>query len=891
MQRIFLFFIISHSFFCNALQVPVIYKKKLENGLTVLVCPTGTMQKVSVQLWYNIGSKDENVKEKGLAHFIEHMIFKGTENLSESDIPEIAKILSGNVNAFTSYDTTHYLFNLPPAYWKESLPLIADCMRNCTFKEDLLNAELKAVIAEMKMYHDNYKRILVQKLIGSLFPDHPYHYPIIGYKQDLWNLSRENLHEFYHKHYLPNNATLVIVGNVDTQEAAQLVEKYFASIEPNFSYEKNPAYLTPDIGANNIMLYRDVQVPYAILGWVIPGFSKKMHPAISVTHNALTGGKMGRLHKLLVDDLQLVTSIGSSSLGLFDHDAFLVSFEPKNIDDLGLIMQHIQHEIATVAQNGLTAQELERICKQYTTEQLDMLEDNYDQATLIAKSYLSLEDEYYPYTDHWSDRSALNVNVKDLVKNYLRPSLMHTAVLVPFDKGDQEYWAALQQQSDDEDAQLLQGKVRESEVEPVKYAAQLAVSPIMQADYPKPEQFTLSNGIQVFYYQRASLPKISASIRFKADELYDSESLPGLYRILCMMLFEGGTKNHSAQEIAELIESNAIGLSISPGSVDLNALKEDFGTALQLSAELLTQPLFDGQALEKVRSWARQSYKHFLQSPSAIAQQTIKEKIFPHHPNSKNILGNAVSIEKITSEDLIDFHTKFISPHEAAISIVGDFEDIDLKEMLENTLGKWQGPKIKDLEVNEPKSIEPKELAITMQRDQTVLAFAGLSVARNHPDFDKLLLFDQLFGNGIGSKLFELREKTGAFYSIRGTLLSGTGKHPGMFLVHTLVSNDRLQEAQDLICHAIDFAIDTVTPQELEAAKRRVLLAPDDFYSTNSSIANIFLFLHEYGLPWDYFSKRIATINALELMEVKEAVKKILRSDAIIMLKVGRVNQ
>ena len=130
-------------------------KKILKNGLTVLVLPSSNIPKVSVQLWYNVGSKDEQSGQKGIAHLIEHMIFKGTKKLSESDINLIVNKLSGYCNAFTSYDYTGYLFDFPSEHWHESLPMLADCMKNCTMKEDFLNSELKAVIQELKMYKDN----------------------------------------------------------------------------------------------------------------------------------------------------------------------------------------------------------------------------------------------------------------------------------------------------------------------------------------------------------------------------------------------------------------------------------------------------------------------------------------------------------------------------------------------------------------------------------------------------------------------------------------------------------------------------------------------------------------------------------------------------------------
>ena len=215
---------------------PHVYKRVLENGMTILVRVVHTLPKVSLQIWYNVGSKDEKTNEKGIAHLIEHMIFKGTKLLSESDINVITHLLSGSTNAFTHYDYTGYLFNMPVQNWHQTLGILADCMQNVSFKDDHLNSEMKAVIQELKMYRDNYPRSLIMELMAALFPDHPYHYPVIGFKQDLFDVHADQLRAFYKKHYWPNNATLVIVGDVDPEDAFAQAKKYFEKIHANKNY-------------------------------------------------------------------------------------------------------------------------------------------------------------------------------------------------------------------------------------------------------------------------------------------------------------------------------------------------------------------------------------------------------------------------------------------------------------------------------------------------------------------------------------------------------------------------------------------------------------------------------------------------------------------------------
>ena len=302
-------------------------KYVLKNGLTVLIKPLHRIPKVTTQLWYNVGSKDEKSGEKGIAHLIEHMIFKGTKKLSECDINMITHKLSGYTNAFTSYDYTGYIFDFPSQHWQEALPIMADCMRNCTFKEQFLSSELKAVIQELKMYKDDYMTSILEMLVSAIFSDHPYHHPIIGYKQDLWGLKREALVCFYEKHYIPNNATLVIVGDVDESYALNQAELHFGPIAADHDYKQQSYYHGSDLKNQAITIYRDIKVPQLILAWVIPGLRTSNKYVIDILSSLLGEGKGSRLYKKLVDELHLVTDLSTFTYALFDYGLFFIAFQ------------------------------------------------------------------------------------------------------------------------------------------------------------------------------------------------------------------------------------------------------------------------------------------------------------------------------------------------------------------------------------------------------------------------------------------------------------------------------------------------------------------------------------------------------------------------------------
>lgn len=873
---------------------PYVLKRVLANGMTVLVRPVHTLPKVSLQLWYHVGGKDEKSGEKGIAHLIEHMIFKGTKQLSESDINILTHMLSGSTNAFTSYDYTGYLFNLPKQHWHEVLPIFADCMQNVSFKDDHLNSEMKAVIQELKMNRDNYTRSLIMEMLASIFPDHPYHYPVIGFKQDLFDVHADRLRAFYKKHYLPNNATLVIVGDVDPEDAFEQAKKYFEKIPANKDYKKEEFYHNKDLIAHNVILYRDVQQPTAVVAYVIPGANTKNEHLLNVVDLILGEGKGSRLYRKLVDETQLATSLSCFSFLLFEHGIFFIAYEPKNVEDIPKINKLIQQEIDSIVKNGLTDIEFTRALKQARMAYYGLLESIETQAREIGKSYLATGDENFAF--HFLDKpkEEVEAQIKDLLATYFKPSYMHTGTILPLSEADKKEWTRMQKESDEYDVKFLEARPRNTPIESPLYAKKIKPKEATFFDFPKASTFTLSNGLKVLYYNNPSTPKINLILSLKARDFYDSEKLPGLYNFLANIMQEG-TKNYTAAQLAQELESRGMSLSIAPGLISMNMLSADLAKGLELLDEIITCPRFDEDEIEKVRVQLLAEIKNFWDTPAAFSKQLISEKVYKGHPYSKNTIGTKESIEKITKKDLIEFHKSVFTPYEARLAIVGDIHEYDLKQILERSVGSWKGPKLSDIAFPKLEPLKPCQVIHPINRDQIVLCFAGLSVARLNPDFDKLLLFDQIFGGGalgsLHSKLFQLREQSGLFYTISGSLVAAADEQPGMVLVTTIVSLDRLEEAEKAIKQVIQNAVDEITPEELQEAKHAIINYIVNNFATNKGMASIFLSLDRFGFPRDYYDTRAEKISAITLDQVKEAVKKVLNNESMFTLKVGRLEK
>jgi zinc protease len=870
-----------------------VVKKILSNGMTVLVRSVKTVPKVSIQLWYDVGSRDEKDEERGIAHLIEHMIFKGTETmLSESDINMLTHKLSGYTNAFTSYDYTGYLFNFPTENWKVALPVMADCMQNCRFDDQMLNSEMKAVIQELKMYRDKYVRSLVDEMMAVIFSDHPYHHPIIGYKQDLWSVSSENLKAFYRKHYHPGNATLVVVGDVNPDEVFGEAEQFFGAIESKEEHQRDSTYFTRDIISKSVTLYRDVQQPTVLFAFLVPGIESRQDNVLNILSWILGKGKSSRLYRIIVDELHLATSLSAESEELYQHGLFLISCEPKDVASIPAIKEAILKELADLIANGPTVHEMNRSIKQTRIEIYELLEDIEQQAYEIGKYYQATGDENYLFNYLNKDYAEIEHELNAILKRYFRPTVMQEGLLLPLPESEKGVWEELQEESDTLDQKILERRERTTEIEDERYANTVEANKPPFFDYPKPSVHTLPNGLTILMFNNENTPKIDLTLHFKARSYNDPENKQGLYRFVSQMLTEG-THNYSAQEFADVVESRGISLNVYPGGISMNLLNDDFEFGMELLDEMIHKASFDSKEIEKVRAQLLTKIKRFWDEPSYFSNQLIQDIIYKNHPYHKNSLGTIESISDISRQDLINFYKEYLSPAGAVLAIVGDISKTPVTEIVEKVLGSWKGTPLPALTFPSLVPTEGLVIEYPINRDQVVLSFAALSVNRLDPDYDKLLIFNQIFGGGslgsMNSRLFQLREQSGLFYTINGSLTAGSDEQPGLFLVRTIVSLDRLEEAEKAIVSLIKTVADSITEQELDEAKRAVISSQVDLFESNESIASAFLFLKRFGFAWDFFDTRAEHLSKITLQEVKDAAHRIMNRSGLITLRVGRL--
>lgn len=871
----------------------LVEKYVLKNGLHILIYPLRATPKVSLQMWYGVGSKDEQAGQHGLAHFLEHMMFKGSEKLSESDISLVTTKLSASCNAFTSQDYTSYIFEVPSQHWYEVLPLFADCMVNASFRPELLKAELKTVIQELKMYRDDYEETLSEQMATAIFTGHPYHHPIIGYKQDIWNFKQEMLRSFYKLHYAPNNATLVIVGDIDSADALQRITQMFESIPACYDYMPAQHIYNQDTVASSITLYRDVQQSVAQYAFVIPGVRAGQSHLAEMIALILCNGRGSRLYKKLVDELQIATDIEACTEDMFDYSLFFITVYPKEIGLIHRIEQEIVDELTAIQHKGFTAEEIERARKKMTVGHL-LLFDNYEQlAYEIGKCFLAAQDENYiiNYMNSVEDKDFAH-KLNAFCREYFRRLVMHKGFILPLPEDEKERWITLQEQEDEQDEQLVARLVRTIPLEQGRYVNTMVAQEPHHVAFPQTTSKRLDSGLHVVVCDRGEAQMVEVSLDLKAKYYYDPEHQQGLSLFVSKMLLEG-TQRYDCQQLADAFESRGMSITILPGFITVTMLSVDLEYGCSLLNEILTNSIFAPEAVEKVRGQLLAELDDFWNDPSQFAGQLVREQIYHGHPYEKNLLGTQESIQRIQRDDLIAFYKQYITPQDTHLAVVGHIEGQDPFSIIEKTLGKWVGPEVVDMQFPVLVAPQSKTINFPLNRDQVTLSYAGLSVARINEDYEKLLLFDQLFTGGssgsMSCRLFLLREETGFFYSIGGSLIAGATDQPGMIIVSTMVSLDSLKEAEKVIEHSFKNATTGVAQQEFVDAKNSVLHSLIDNFDSNTHVARTLLFLARYGLPNDYFDVRMSTIQAMTLDEVLGVVRRIVRPESLIKLRIGRV--
>lgn len=884
----------SYSFGKKKFEIPTQGVKKvvLDNGMNLLMYENSSQPKIVAQIGYNIGSYIEAEGERGLAHLLEHMIFKGTQKLSESDLDDIARKYGASYNAFTSMDTTAYYFEVDKNNWQPFLGIFSDCMQNARFEEQHLNSELKAVLQELKMNKDQYWNMMYQNICSALFPaNHPYHTPIIGYKEDLMNISAQRIKSFYKKYYQPNRATLIVVGDIDPVEVEKVVRAEFGDIPNSHEpIEREFPQLSPQLSTLSLRTYEDVQSEQLGLFWRVCGRKDPQEIVAEAAAYLLGSGEGSRLYRTLVDEKKVAASVSVYAYTLREAGIFWVLIEPLP-GKIEACKELVTQEINKAAAEGFTAEELEHMARGQAKAFFQGLQKPTTVAYEWMDSFFATGDEleFFQRADRFA--KITSAQVQEFIKTSLDPLTMNQMDVVPMPKTLAKVSEQAKYQSDELDRKILQKYERTAPVEPAQLALHMPPPHPLDFTFPKPDRVVdLPNGLTVILRANKSLPLISANCKFK-EANYLTSAKEGVAVGLMMNCLIEGSEGFSKNDNVDFFELYGADYGFSADGGSLSMLSDEVEILLQRFYQVLTTPTFPKDAIEKLKVIQVDAFKRALDDPSQVAVKLLKSKIYAGHPFGWTFEEGLDLTNKLDQQAFSALHKQLVTPNNMVLTVVGDFDLDAMEAAIKQVFGAWKPGT--EYVVTYPARVDAVKgtFDLPMLRDQVMLILGQQSpLDFYHEDYAPARLLNFIMFYSLGSRLYKLREQSGLFYTAFGQLAASAGQEKGFDYVGALLSPENVDKSAPLIRELIDDAASgNITQEEFDAAKRMYLKALLDMVATNGSVANMLGILHTWKLGFDYYDKVLARVEAMSLDEINQIARRYCVTKNMMTVRAGRI--
>lgn len=866
---------------------------RLDNGMRVLLFPDATKDTVTVNNTVFVGSRHEGYGEAGMAHLLEHMVFKGTPT-----IPNVPKALRDHgagrsMNGTTWLDRTNYYETMPATdeNLEFAIQLEADRMINSLIKAEDLESEMTVVRNEFESGENSPSRILRQRITSAAFDWHNYGQSTIGNRADIERVPVESLREFYRKYYQPDNAMIVISGGFHPPKALEYVQKYFGAIprperELPKTYTEEPA----QDGERRVTLRRVGDVAMVGAGYHIVAGSHPDFAATDILATSLTQAPSGRLYKALVET-KLAASVGG---GVFPtHDPNLVMYLAEVVKDVDpeKVAETLVGVLEGLSENPLTKEEVERSRSRLLADWEQSF--NNSQRVAIDLSDWAAQGDwrlYFLYRDRLESATVENVN--RVADTYLDISNRTLGVYLPTDKPSRISVPA----TPDLTEMIGDYKGREA----VAMGEKFDVSPAnIEA---RTERSQLSTGIQV-----AAIPKktrggtVNLRLTLRFGDVLSLNGRSGVSKLFGSML-QRGTKTRSRQQIRDELNQYRAKMSVStttPGvlTVTLQAKRENLAPLLDLMSDVLNNPAFPEEELETLRQQYLANYEQQLSDPQALAQLTVIRKLRPYEPGdpryTPDIEENIELVRGVSVDDLKNFHQQFISGANGELTIIGDF-DLDEVTSVVDTLVKDLPGSVAYQRLQRP-AVEVSE---DLQRIETpdkenATYFAGtvLPIGDDHPDYPAVMIGNDILGGGgaLSSRLGDrVRQQDGLSYGVGSFLQPSTHDDRSELLIYAISNPANVPKVVEAIREEMDrIRKDGITEDELQKAVSSYVQSQRVARSNDASLAGLLEKNADAGRTMEFVEEFEAKVQQLTVEEVNAALVKYIDPKKIFTVTAG----
>jgi zinc protease len=870
-------------------------KYTLSNGLEVILSEDHRLPLVSTNIWYHVGPANELPGRTGFAHLFEHMMFEGSKHVAgNSHIRYLEGAGASDLNGTTDFDRTNYFETLPSNQLELALWLESDRMGYLPDKLDQasLTNQQDVVRNERRQSIENSPYGIVEEgMFHLLFPkSHPYYADVMGSHADIQAAKLEDVRNFFKLYYAPNNASLAIVGDFDSAQAKQFVDKYFAPLKRGAPVPKITAVTPPITAERRAVIHDQVELPRMYMAWLTPPIFKPGDADADLASDILGGGKSSRLYKKLVYEKQIALDVSASQQSLILGSIFEIAVTARPGHSADEMEKAVDEELTAFRKSGPTAVELERARNGVETGMIQGLERLGGFGGVADRlneynHYLG-NPGYFPQ-DVRRYEAVTTASIRSFAEAQLRPTARVVVYGIPGkpDLGPDVPTPENQQKGLSTGGESVNADASWRE-NPPKPGPEHAIN------LPAPEVFKLFNGLTVYYHYRPGLPVAAADLVFKTGSGANPADKPGLASLTANMLQQGTEKRNAIQiadEAALLGTALSSGASMDSSSVGASSLTKNFAAVLDLIADIVLHPTFPPDEVERRRASRIAAFADERADPETIVSRTSVSALFgPHNPFGYDNEGTEPSIKAMTREDLVNFWKANYVPNNAALVVSGNIPASDLKALINAKLGSWKSGEIQPLKIGPAETTTAKIVIVDRPgAQQTMVRLLQLGVGRATPDYPALQVMNSELGGLFSSRInLNLREEHGYTYGASSFFIYR--RSLGYFVAGGGMRTDATAPAVTEILKELHRMIDTsMKPDELSLAKDSQSRSLPGMFETSGGEAGALSEIFAYNLAGDYFSKLPGQLNAVTAEDAQAVAKKYLHPEQLILVCVG----
>jgi zinc protease len=861
----------------------------LDNGLTVIVHTDRKAPVVALSVWYNVGSKDEPAGSTGFAHLFEHLMFGGSENAPGSYLGRMRNLGPSNLNGTTWFDRTNYFETVPTPALEQALFLESDRMGYLlgALGQDTLDLQ-RGVVQNEKRQGDNQPYGLFEYAqLEALFPEgHPYRHSTIGSMADLDAASLETVRNWFRENYGPNNAIVVLSGDIDEATARPLVQRYFGAI-PRGPVNSPAEAPVPTLAAPVVATMHDrVANTRLTRSWAVPGLLSDDDVPLSVAASVLGGLASSRLDNQLVRGDQVAVSASASLQDFHRIGIFDISVDVKPGQDAAEVGRKLDALIADFIARGPTDEEVARVATRYVSGRIQSLEQVNGKANVLAEGQLYSGDP-----DHYKKELAQYASVTPAqVTAAMQRWLTRPVFDMTIAPGEREPYA---EAAADKPAPIPAAEIQRVARDPIP-----AIGQVPDLVFPAVERATLSNGIKVVYAHVDTVPVTRVAVEFDAGYAADRPDRLGAQAMMLDLLDEGTTTrdaNQLAQEEERLGASINVGASMDRTSADLSTVTANLTPGLTLLADVVRNPAFAPSEIERIRASRLSGLASEKTNPNAIAARALPPLIYgPDSPYGRSFTGSGdeATITALTRADLVATHDTWMRPDNATVFVVSDLPLAEVTPQLQAAFGDWRAPSTpKGTKTFGDSVPAPTSRIVLIDRPQSPqsLIYGGAVLPLSGTD-DLLTLnaANSTLGSDFLSRInSDLRETKGWSYGVRGNV--NALEHRVPYIVNAPVQANRTGESVAALIAQYNRFLQTdgVTPQELERTLNGNTRQLAGSYETSGQILGALRSNALYGRPDDYQATLASRTRALTAAQMDAAARQVIHPDQFVWVVVG----